>query len=68
MCKKMKNNLKNYVNTIFENKRSLHQRPVKPALNPRLITMILIMAMILVVAILLAAAEGPHYYQITSGI
>ena len=64
----MKNNLKNYVNTIFENKRSLHQRPVKPALNPGLKTMILIMALVIVVTILLAAAEGPKYYQIIGGV
>jgi hypothetical protein len=64
----MLNNLKNYVNTIFVNKRSLHQRPAKPGINPGIITMILIMALVLVVTILLAAAEGPHYYQITGGI
>ena len=64
----MLNNLKNYVNTFFVNKRSLHQRPAKPGINQGIITMILIMTLVIVLAILLAAAEGPNYYQITGGI
>jgi hypothetical protein len=64
----MLNNLKNYVNTIFVNKRSLHQRPAKLGIKQGIITMILIMTLVIVVTILLAAAEGPKYYQITGGV